>query len=110
MAGRLIDLSDMTRKVMGQNVWLAFGLSLVLIALAIFGVLDPLTGAICQSLAVLAVAGKSARILRLSREHAWASSGRRARRRSTHPKVGPGRRGCLCRAPLRFAARAVVLP
>jgi len=49
----------MTRKVMGQNVWLAFGLSLVLIALAIFGVLDPLTGAICQSLAVLAVAGNS---------------------------------------------------
>lgn len=62
---RLIDLSDMTRKVIGQNVWLAFGLSLVLIALAAFGVLDPLTGAICQSLAVFAVAGNSARILRL---------------------------------------------
>jgi P-type E1-E2 ATPase len=64
---RLIDLSDMTRKVIGQNVWLAFGLSLVLIALAAFGVLDPLTGAICQSFAVLAVAGNSARILRLAK-------------------------------------------
>jgi len=61
---RLLDLSDMTHEVIGQNVWLAFGLSMVLIALAAFGILAPLTGAICQSLAVLAVAANSARILR----------------------------------------------
>jgi Zn2+/Cd2+-exporting ATPase len=61
---KLIALADLTRSVMGQNVWLAFGLSLVLITFAAFGVLDPLTGALSQSLAVLAVVANSARILR----------------------------------------------
>ncbi|HZU95508.1 MAG TPA: cation-translocating P-type ATPase [Planctomycetota bacterium] len=62
---RLIGLSDKTRQVMGQNVLLSLGLSVVLIALAIGGVLDPVSGAIFQSLAVFAVVGNSARILGL---------------------------------------------
>jgi Cd2+/Zn2+-exporting ATPase len=61
---KLIGLADTTRRVIGQNVWLAFGLSVVLIALAARGVLDPLTGALSQSVAVLAVVANSARILR----------------------------------------------
>jgi cation transport ATPase len=52
-----------TRSVIGQNVWLAFGLSVVLILLAARGVLDPLSGALAQSAAVIVVAS-SARILR----------------------------------------------
>jgi len=40
---------------------------LVLIALAAKGVLDPLTGALFQSVAVLIVVANSARILRFSR-------------------------------------------
>jgi heavy metal translocating P-type ATPase len=63
---QLIGLADITHQVMDQNVWLAFGLSLVLIALAARGVLDPLTGALAQSAAVLAVVANSARILRFS--------------------------------------------
>ena len=61
---RLIRLADTTRRVIGQNVWLAFSLSLVLIVLAAFGILNPLTGALAQSVAVLAVVINSARILR----------------------------------------------
>ena len=64
---KLIGLADTTRRVIGQNVWLAFGLSAVLIALAARGLLDPLTGALAQSGAVLAVVANSARILRSSR-------------------------------------------
>lgn len=60
----LIGLADLTRSVIGQSVWLAFGLSLVLIALAATGVLTPVTGALMQSIAVLAVVANSARILR----------------------------------------------
>jgi Zn2+/Cd2+-exporting ATPase len=63
---RLIALADITRRVMGQNVWLAFGLSVILIALAAFGALDPLTGALSQSAAVLAVVVNSSRILRFA--------------------------------------------
>ena len=63
---QLIALADNTRRVIGQNVWLAFGLSLILIVLAAFGVLDPLTGALSQSVAVLAVVANSARILRFA--------------------------------------------
>jgi P-type E1-E2 ATPase len=63
---QLIALADTTRRVIGQNVWLAFGLSLILIALAAFGILDPLTGALSQSVAVLAVVANSARILRFA--------------------------------------------
>jgi Zn2+/Cd2+-exporting ATPase len=63
---RLIGLADITRRVIGQNVWLAFGLSVILIALASRGVLDPLTGALAQSVAVLAVVANSARILRFA--------------------------------------------
>ena len=44
---RLIGLADTTRRIIGQNVWLAFGLSVVLIVLAARGILDPLTGALC---------------------------------------------------------------
>ncbi len=46
---QLIGLADITRRVIGQNVWLAFGLSVVLIALAARGVLDPLTGALARA-------------------------------------------------------------
>jgi len=60
---QLIALADITRQVLNQNVWLAFGLSLVLIALASIGVLDPLLGALAQSAAVFAVVANSARIL-----------------------------------------------
>src|SRR6185436_12771598 len=41
---QLVRLADLTRRVMSQNVWLSLGLSIVLIALAAQGVLDPLTG------------------------------------------------------------------
>ena len=61
---RLVGLADSTRRVIGQNVWLAFGLSVVLIALAADGVLAPLGGALAQSAAVVAVVANSARILR----------------------------------------------
>jgi heavy metal translocating P-type ATPase len=61
---KLIGLADKTRRVIGQNVWLAFALSVVLIALAARGVLDPLTGALWQSAAVLVIVVNSARILR----------------------------------------------
>lgn len=61
---KLIGLADVFRKIISQNVWLAFGLSVILIALAAGGVLDPLTGALSQSVAVLAVVANSARILR----------------------------------------------
>ena len=63
---RLIGLADLTRRVIGQSVWLAFGLSIILIALAAAGVLAPLTGALAQSVAVLAVVANSARILRFA--------------------------------------------
>ena len=63
---RLIGLADITRGVIGQNVWLAFGLSVVLLALAAGGVLDPLRGALAQSVAVLVVVANSARILRFA--------------------------------------------
>jgi heavy metal translocating P-type ATPase len=61
---RLIGLADITRKIIGQNVWLAFGLSVFLIALAARGVLNPLTGALAQSAAVFVVVANTARILR----------------------------------------------
>lgn len=61
---QLIRLADTTRAIIGQNVWLAFGLSIALIALAARGVLNPLSGALAQSVAVLAVVANSARILR----------------------------------------------
>jgi cation transport ATPase len=64
---QLIGLADITHQVIDHNVWLAFGLSLVLILLAARGVLDPLTGALAQSAAVLAVVANSARILRFAR-------------------------------------------
>jgi Cu+-exporting ATPase len=63
---QMIGLADLTRKVIGQNVWLAFGLSVVLITLAARGVLDPLTGALAQSAAVFVVVANSTRIFRFS--------------------------------------------
>ena len=63
----LLRLADQTRRIIGQNVWLAFGLAVVLIALAAFGILHPLTGALAQSAAVLIVVANSARILRFDR-------------------------------------------
>lgn len=38
---KLTGLAGIARRVIGQNVWLAFGLSVVLLALAARGVLDP---------------------------------------------------------------------
>jgi Zn2+/Cd2+-exporting ATPase len=64
---QLIRLADITRRVIGQSVWLAFGLSIVLIALAAAGFLNPLTGALAQSVAVLVVVANSARILHFGR-------------------------------------------
>jgi heavy metal translocating P-type ATPase len=64
---QLIGLADITRRIIGQNVWLAFALSVALISLATLGILDPLTGALCQSGAVLAVVANSARILRFGK-------------------------------------------
>jgi len=61
---QLIGLADITRRVIGENVWLSFGLSLILILLAARGVLDPLTGALAQSAAVVVVVANSARVLR----------------------------------------------
>jgi P-type Cu+ transporter len=63
---QLIHLADVTRRVIGQSVWLAFGLSIVLIALAAGGFLNPLTGALAQSVVVVA---NSARILRFARNN-----------------------------------------
>jgi Cd2+/Zn2+-exporting ATPase len=63
---RLIKLADMTRRIIGQNVWLAFALSIGLIVLAARGTLDPLTGALAQSAAVFVVVANSARILRFA--------------------------------------------
>lgn len=64
---QLIGLADTTRRIIGQNVWLSFGLSIVLILLAARGVLAPLTGALCQSAAVLVVVANSARILKFGK-------------------------------------------
>jgi cation transport ATPase len=61
---QLVGLADITRTVIGQNVWLAFGVSIALIALAAGGTLNPLTGALAQSVAVFVVVANSARILR----------------------------------------------
>jgi P-type E1-E2 ATPase len=61
---QLIELADLTRRIIGQNVWIAFGLSVLLIALAATGVLAPLPGALAQSVAVFGVVANSARILR----------------------------------------------
>jgi Zn2+/Cd2+-exporting ATPase len=63
---QLIGLADITRAVIGQNVWLAFALSVGLIVLAARGILDPLAGALAQSAAVVAVVANSARILRFA--------------------------------------------
>jgi len=71
---RLIRLADITRRVIGQNVWLAFGLSVVLLALAAQGILDPLKGALAQSVAVLVVVANSARILRFSNQGVSSSN------------------------------------
>jgi Cd2+/Zn2+-exporting ATPase len=67
---QLIGLADITRRVIGENVWLAFGLSIILIVMAARGILDPLSGALAQSVAVFVVVANSARILRFG--HAGA--------------------------------------
>jgi heavy metal translocating P-type ATPase len=64
----LIRLADITRTVIGQNAWLAFGFAVVLIGLAASGVLKPIVGAFAQSLAVLAIVANSARVLRTGNE------------------------------------------
>ena len=72
---KMIGLADLTRRVIGQNVLLAFGLSLALIAFAALGILDPLRGALAQSGAVLLVVANSARILRFAGETAAVPRG-----------------------------------
>ena len=64
---RLVRLADVTRRVIGQNVWLGLGFAVGLIGLAAAGILDPLAGALAQSVAVVAVVVNSARILRFER-------------------------------------------
>jgi P-type E1-E2 ATPase len=59
----LVGLADITRRAISQNAFLALGLSVILMALAIRGILNPLTGALSQSATVLAVVLNSARIL-----------------------------------------------
>jgi Cd2+/Zn2+-exporting ATPase len=66
---QLIGLADTTRRVIGQNLWLAFALSAVLIGLAARGILNPLTGALGQSIVVLAVVANSTRILGFARSN-----------------------------------------
>ena len=61
---QLIRLADLTRQVIGQSVFLAFGMAVFLIVLAAAGVLNPLAAALAPSAAVLAVVANSARILR----------------------------------------------
>ena len=63
---QLLGLADLTRRIIGQNVWLAFSISVVLIFFAARGVLDPLTGALAQSAGVFFVVANSARILRFA--------------------------------------------
>jgi Zn2+/Cd2+-exporting ATPase len=63
---QLIGLADLARRIIGQNVWLAFGLSVILIVCATMGIVAPLTGALAQSAAVLAVVANSARLLRFA--------------------------------------------
>lgn len=65
---QLIRLADFTRRVIGQNVWLAFWFAAILVGLAVSGVLNPLTGALAQSIAVVAVVINSARILHFDRQ------------------------------------------
>jgi P-type E1-E2 ATPase len=61
---QLVGLADLTREVTDQNVWLAFGLSVFLIASAAAGIVSPLTGALAQSAVVVIVVANGARILR----------------------------------------------
>jgi heavy metal translocating P-type ATPase len=63
----LVEFADLSRRVLDQNVWTALGAAVLLIALAAGGVLDPLAGALAQSVAVAAVVVNSARILRFRR-------------------------------------------
>ncbi|MEI9936622.1 MAG: cation-translocating P-type ATPase [Pseudomonadota bacterium] len=65
---KLIRLADITRKVIGQNAWLALSFAVGLIALAVGGLLTPLIGALSQSFAVLAIVANSARVLRMGSE------------------------------------------
>lgn len=60
---QVIELADATRAIIGQNVWIAFGLASLLILLAATGLLSPLQGALAQSVAVLAVVINSGRLL-----------------------------------------------
>lgn len=61
---QLIELADLTRTKIGQNVRIAFCLSLVLIVFAATGLLQPWAGALAQFVTVLIVIANSARILR----------------------------------------------
>ncbi len=82
---RLIRLADTTRRILGQNVWLAFGLSLILIGFAALGALDPMTGALAQSAAVILVVVNSARILRFDDKAAAVDATRDAPGESPQP-------------------------
>jgi P-type E1-E2 ATPase len=73
---KLIRLADITRKIISQNAWLAFGFAVVLIGLAAAGVLSPLSGALAQSVAVLAIVANSARVLRIGNKLAAGSVGK----------------------------------
>ncbi|HEX3850265.1 MAG TPA: HAD-IC family P-type ATPase, partial [Polyangiaceae bacterium] len=73
---KLVRLADATRKIIGENAWLAFGFAVVLIGFAAAGILSPLVGALAQSLAVLLIVANSARLLRIGSEMAPRSNTR----------------------------------
>ena len=64
---QLIRLADITRKIIGQNVWFALGIASFLIILAICGVVSPLSGAVAQSIGVFIIVANSARILHFAK-------------------------------------------
>ncbi len=88
---RLLNLADLTRRTISQNVWLAFGLSVFLIVLAAGGIIAPLTGALAQSVAVVAVVANSARILRFGQESGSGGGRLNGDRRAFSPSPVPQR-------------------
>ncbi len=61
---QMIELAKRTRRVVNQNVFLAIGISLVIMTAAGLGLIGPLAGAVVQNVGTLAVVVNSARLLR----------------------------------------------
>jgi cation transport ATPase len=58
----LIRLGDQVRHTVNQNIALGLGFAVILMGLAIAGTLSPLSGALAQNLAAVAVAVNSGRL------------------------------------------------